>query len=183
MENQNELAGKKRRKIIIIALFVVLCIALIVCIVLLLSKPKEEKSDLDRGFVDETNTSTIMSEMGEKVAEGMFECKMTTSWVFEDGKSESPNAYVANVENNLHTIYFDVYDNSTDELLYSSPLIPVGSELRNIKLEKELAKGEYDAVVMYTLVDEKNACSINERSYGNGDGYAGNGGRHRRYTE
>ena len=66
MENQNELAGKKRRKIIIIALFVVLCIALIVCIVLLLSKPKEEKSDLDRGFVDETNTSTIMSEMGRR---------------------------------------------------------------------------------------------------------------------
>jgi len=84
--------------------------------------------------------------MGDKVAEGMFECKMTTSWVFEDGKSESPNAYVANVENNLHTIYFDVYEKATEELLYSSPMLPVGTELDNIKLEKELQKGEYDAV-------------------------------------
>lgn len=146
---------KNQKKITIVA-FVVLCMALVVCVVLLLTKSKEDSKELDRGFVDETNTDTVMEDMGDKVAEGMFECNMTTSWVFEDGKSESPNAYVANVENNLHTIYFDVYDNATEELLYSSPMLPVGTELRNIKLEKELQKGEYDAVVMYTLVNEEN---------------------------
>ena len=153
MENQKETANKGRRKMIIIA-FVVLCAALVVCVVLLLQKTKPK--ELDRGFVDESNKDTVMEDMGDKVAEGMFECKMTTSWVFEDGKSESPNAYVANVENNLHTIYFDVYEKVTEELLYSSPMLPVGTELDNIKLEKELQKGEYDAVVMYTLVDEDN---------------------------
>lgn len=153
MENQKQPEKKGRKKFIIIA-FVVLCAALVVCIVLLLQKAKPK--EIDRGFVDESNKDTVMEDMGEKVAEGMFECKMTTSWVFEDGKSESPNAYVANVESNLHTIYFDVYDKATEELLYSSPMIPVGSELTNIKLEKELQKGEYDAVVRYTLVDEDN---------------------------
>lgn len=153
MENQKETANKGRRKITIVA-FIVLCAALIVCIVLLLQKTKPE--EIDRGFVDESNKDTVMEDMGDKVAEGMFECKMTTSWVFEDGKSESPNAYVANVESNLHTIYFDVYDTATEELLYSSPMLPVGTELTNIKLEKELQKGEYDAVVEYTLVDEDN---------------------------
>ena len=153
MENQKETANKGRRKMIIIA-FVVLCAALVVCVVLLLQKTKPK--ELDRGFGDESNKDTVMEDMGDKVAEGMFECKMTTSWVFEDGKSESPNAYVANVENNLHTIYFDVYEKATEELLYSSPMLPVGTELDNIKLEKELQKGEYDAVVMYTLVDEDN---------------------------
>ena len=153
MENQKETANKGRRKMIIIA-FVVLCAALVVCVVLLLQKTKPK--ELDRGFVDESNKDKVMEDMGNKVAEGMFECKMTTSWVFEDGKSESPNAYVANVESNLHTIYFDVYDTATDELLYSSPMLPVGTELNNIKLEKELQKGEYDAVVQYTLVGEEN---------------------------
>lgn len=152
MENQKKTADKKRRTITIIA-FVVLCIALTVCVILLLQS-REEKKELDRGFVDESNTDTVMDEMGDKVAEGMFECSMSTTWVFEDGKSESPNARVANVENNLHTLYFDVYDTSTNELLYSSPMLPVGTEINNIKLEKELSKGEYDAVVMYTLVDE-----------------------------
>ena len=126
------------------------------CVVLLLTRSKEESKELDRDFVDQSNTDTVMEDIGDKVAEGMFECSMTTSWVFEDGKSESPNAYVANVENNLHTIYFDVYNSATDELLYSSPMLPVGTEIKNIKLDKELQKGEYDAVVMYTLVNEEN---------------------------
>ena len=152
---------KNQKKITVVA-FVVLFMALVVCIVLLLTKSKDDSKELDRGFVDETNTDTVMEDMGDKVAEGMFECNMTTSWVFEDGKSESPNAYVANVKNNLHTIYFDVYDTATEEVLYSSPMLPVGTELRNIKLEKELPKGEYDAVVMYTLVNEKNeeVCTV-----------------------
>lgn len=164
MSNQKEPAEKKNRNIIIIAIIIaILVAALAVCIVLLLRKKEEPAQEpentsqstvLDRGFVDEDNAGEIMDEMSDKVAKGMFECKMTTAWTFDDGKSESPNAYVANVENNLYTLYFDVYEESTNELLYSSPMLPVGTELKNFKLDKELAAGEYDAVVMYTMVDE-----------------------------
>lgn len=166
MSNQKESAEKKHKNIIImiVVAFAVLVVALIACIVLLLTKQKEEPAQetqnaprstvLDRGFVDEDNAGDIMDEMSDKVSKGMFECKMTTAWTFDDGKSASPNAYVANVENNLYTLYFDVYEESTNELLYSSPMLPVGTELKNFKLDKELAAGEYDAVVMYTMVDE-----------------------------
>lgn len=166
MSNQRKSARKKQRNMIIIIViaFLVLVTALVTCIVLLLTKQKEEpvqesqsvprSTVLDRGFVDESNAGDIMDEMSEKVSKGMFECKMTTAWTFDDGKSASPNAYVANVENNLYTLYFDVYEESTNELLYSSPMLPVGTELKNFKLNKELAAGEYDAVVMYTMVDE-----------------------------
>ena len=161
--SQSEPVNKGRRVMIFIA-FAVLIIALAVCLVLLLTKKDsgqaqiQEKNEaqkaLERGFVSEDSVTDIMSEMDDKVAEGMFECKMTTTWTFEDSSSESPNAYVANVENNLHTLYFDVRDSSTDEVLYSSPMLPVGTEINNIKLEKELPAGDYQAVVMYTLVDE-----------------------------
>ncbi len=167
MSNQKESASKKSRNVIIIIVvaFVILVAALITCIVLLLNKQKEEPAQeavesvprstvLERGIVDEDNAGDVMDEMSEKVSKGMFECKMTTAWTFDDGKSASPNAYVANVENNLYTLYFDVYEESTNELLYSSPMLPVGTELKNFKLDKELAAGEYDAVVMYTMVDE-----------------------------
>lgn len=165
MSNQKDTAGKSRRNIIIIVIaFAILIAALVACIVLLLAKQKEEPAPapenparsnvLDRGIVDEDNAGDIMDEMSEKVEKGMFECKMTTAWTFDDGKSESPNAYVANVENNLYTLYFDVYEETTNELLYSSPMLPVGTELKNFKLDKELPAGEYDAVVMYTMVDE-----------------------------
>lgn len=166
MSNQRESTGKKRRNVIIVIVvaFAILVVALVACIVLLLTKQKEEPMQesqsvprstvLDRGFVDEDNAGDIIDEMSEKVSKGMFECKMTTAWTFDDGKSTSPNAYVANVENNLYTLYFDVYEENTNELLYSSPMLPVGTELKNFKLDKELAAGEYNAVVMYTMVDE-----------------------------
>lgn len=149
MLDQKEPANKKR-KIINAVAFIILLVALAVCIYLLL-RPKE---DPERGFVTRKNADKIMEDISEKVDEGMFECKMTTTWTFEDGASVSPNAYVANVESNRYDICFDVYEEGTEELLYSSPILPVGTEIEGIKLDKELSAGEYDAVVMYTLVDE-----------------------------
>jgi len=42
----------------------------------------------------------------------------------------------------------------TNELLYSSPYIPVGSILEEITLVKELPAGDYDTIVKYHLVDD-----------------------------
>lgn len=166
MSNKESPAGKGSRWIIA-AIIAILAVALAVCIVLLVSRSGDTgevqlnnnendapQTALERGFVDESNLDDIMSELTEKVEEGMFECRMSTTWTFEDAASESPNSYVANVENNQHAFYFDVYEDETDEVLYSSPILPVGSEIRNIKLDKELSAGDYNAVVMYTLVDE-----------------------------
>ena len=171
MSNQGSPSGKGGRWITV-AVIAVLAVALTVCVVLLVSRSGagdtgEEPSNLannddnrasltvlDRGFVDESNADDIMSELSDKVEEGMFECMMSTTWTFEDADSASPNSYVANVERNQHAIYFDVYEAQTDELLYSSPILPVGSEIQNIKLDKQLSAGNYDAVVMYTLVNE-----------------------------
>lgn len=170
MSNQKEPVSGKSRGIIIaaVAAFVILLAALVTCIVLLMSKkeggqqvqePATSKDStrstvLDRGFVDENNVEEMVSEMSEKVKEGMFECMMSTTWTFDDADSVSTNAYVANVENNVYAIYFDVYEEATNEVLYSSPVLPVGTEISNIKLEKALKAGEHNAVVMYTLVDE-----------------------------
>ena len=155
---------RKGGKWIIAAVIIVLAAALITCIVLLASRSGDTGETpvhddvpptvLDRGFVDESNADDIMSELSEKVEEGMFECKMSTSWTFEDAASASPNSYVANVESNRHAIIFDVYEEETNELLYSSQILPVGSEIQGIKLDKELPAGDYNAVVMYTLLNE-----------------------------
>lgn len=160
------MSGKKKNVAIIIA-FAILLIALAVCIIMLVLRPGGQSEQpepestispaaaaLERGFVDENVAQDIMSEMADKVEEGMFECKMTTTWTFEDSDSVSPNAYVANVESNRYTLYFDVYQEGTEELLYSSPMLPVGTEFQEVRLEKDLPAGEYNAVVMYTMVDD-----------------------------
>lgn len=174
MSNQKKLnkEQQKRRGMMIAfaAAFVVVFAALIVCIILLVTKSDGgpdapdrgiisndggKAAVLERGFVDTENAEKVMSEMTEKVEEGMFECKMTTTWTFDNADAVSPNAYVANAESNRYTIYFDVYLDGSDEVIYSSPLLPVGTQFQNIKLEEELPAGEYSATVVYTLVNDE----------------------------
>ena len=176
MQNTKRPDDGKGRKLAVIGIVaaVIIIVLLVVCIILLVTRPgnssenfdasqsgyqvgnqpSEVSSVLDRGFVDDTNTNDIVTDMAEQVKEGMFHCSMTFDWTFENSNSVSPNAYVANAEDNRYTLYFDVYEKETNELLFSSPLLPVGSEFKEVKLEKALAPGDYKAIVMYTLVNE-----------------------------
>jgi hypothetical protein len=108
-----------------------------------------------RMVLDESDAESVMDQMREEVAKGMFECQMSMTWTFADGKAESKDAYVANSTNNTYPIYFDVYLGDTEELLYTSPVLPVGGQLTNIALDKELPAGEYEATVMYTLIEDE----------------------------
>lgn len=146
---------QKRKKIIIGIIIVLLLIAIIILLILLLKKPEENES---RGSVrlveDEQTAANVMEDMREEVAKGIFECSMSMDWTFPDGKSNSTDAYVANSTANKYPIYFDVILDDTQEVIYSSPVLPVGAKLTDFALDKELAAGKYKATVMYTLVED-----------------------------
>jgi hypothetical protein len=120
---------------------------------------REVVSDV-RTVLDEDSGEEIMNQMREEVAEGMFECQMSMSWSFPDGKSASEDAYVANSTNNTHPIYFDVILDGTEEVIYSSPVMPVGTELTGFKLDKELDAGTYEATVMYNLLKDEESQEV-----------------------
>lgn len=167
--NEAETEGKKKNKTVIImaAIFAMVVVALIGIIIYLLNRGDDVQNDNVQGdnmrremagsvrtVIDEDSANDIMDQMRKEVAEGMFECQMSMTWTFADGKAESQDAYVANSTNNTHPICFDVYMRDTEELLYLSPVLPVGTDLRNIKLEKELPAGNYQAIVMYKLLKD-----------------------------
>lgn len=80
---------------------------------------------------------------------------MNSTWTFKNARSASSNAYVENVLSNTNTVKFSLTRNDTNELIYESPYIPVGSSLRNIKLSDEsLKSGTYPCTIQYHLVDE-----------------------------
>jgi nitrogen fixation-related uncharacterized protein len=167
-------SGKKKKEndknqnktiIIIVAISAVIIIALVGVIAFLAGKKQGGDKDDSKSqravaggqvrmVVDEESASNVMDEMRQEVQEGMFECQMSMSWSFENGQAESKDAYVANSTNNTHPIYFDVYLKDTEELIYSSPILPVGTSLTDIKLDKELPAGDYKATVMYTLLKD-----------------------------
>jgi hypothetical protein len=165
-QSDEKKGGVSRLLIIIGAVIIVLLVAVIV--ILLLKKDdtadtgnnnteNRQVANSARLVLDEETASSVMEEMRKEVEEGMFECNMSMNWTFDNGEAESRDAYVANSVNNTHPIYFDLYLKDSGELLYSSPVIPVGAELTNFKLDKPLPAGVYDAKCAYSLLrDEEN---------------------------
>lgn len=145
---------------ILIAAGAIIIVLLLTVVYLLISNnsgtngaPKEKRNVV----VNESNAEKAVSEMVEEepVSGGYYEVTMNSQWTFPDGKSESENAYVENVETNTNDVYFDINRSDTNELVYSSPILPRGTSLENIKLDTELGAGEYDCILTYHLVDEE----------------------------
>ena len=130
------------------------------------SAPRREVAGSARMVLSEESAQSVVDEMRKEVEEGMFECSMSFDWTFEDGESESKDAYVANSANNRHPIYFDVIIEDTNEVVYSSPVIPIGSQLTDFKLDKPLSPGKYRAICQYVLIDdEENQAEISRANF------------------
>lgn len=164
-------SGSAKRGFIIIAAFLVIIIILVAVIAFLLGRNangsvnqgidegntgnSRQVAETARIVLDEDSAANVMDEMRQEVEEGMFECNMSMTWTFEDGSAASKDAIVVNNSNNSYPLYFDVNLEDTGELIYSSPVIPVGSQLTDFVLDKDLDKGEYRAVVMYSLLENE----------------------------
>jgi uncharacterized protein (UPF0333 family) len=168
--NGNDHAGSAKRGFAIIIAFLVIIVVLVGVIAFLLGRntgssdngseasntpSNREVASGSRVILDQESAANVMEEMRSEVAEGMFECNMSMTWNFDDTTQPSKDAYVANSRNNTHPIYFDVILKDTDEKVYSSPILPVDSEITNIALDKSLAPGTYKATVMYTLLRDE----------------------------
>jgi hypothetical protein len=100
------------------------------------------------------NIEEIREKMRQPVEDGYYETRMNVEWEFPSSDAESTNAYVENSPNNKRTVYFDLMLADTNELIYSSPFIPVGAKLEKFKLDAKIPAGEHTGIVTYHLVDD-----------------------------
>lgn len=148
-------SSNNQMKIAVIVLIILLAVALGFIIYFLTRTDEVDEPDTGgRGTVVTEDNADSINISKEPVEDGMYETSMTIDWHFEGTKSE--DAYVANVQNNTRTVYFELNLAETGETVYSSPYIPVGSELSGLTLEKELDPGTYDTILVYHLIDEDN---------------------------
>ena len=172
-QNEGESKDNKKLLIVIIIILAVLLVAGAIVLAFALGKKSSENSVSQNNgkegrevvssvsqIADEYSATSVVDQMREEVKEGMFECNMNFEWTFDDGESASKNAYVLNGTNNTHPIYFDLYMQDTNELLYSSPVLPVGADLTNIKLDKVLPAGTYQTVCMYSLLRDEDSQEV-----------------------
>lgn len=162
MNGQNGTEHEKKQinaaiVIIIILLILLLIGAAVITVLLLRDRPKESDS---RGTVEARGTivtkdnvdKMIMNE--DVVQDGYYDVSMSIDWHFKDGVSS--DAMIANKTTNTRTVYFDLLTEDTEELVYSSPYIPVGESMQGFTLDKQMEAGAHDMIVRYHLVDENN---------------------------
>lgn len=156
MSNKTAVGKRKdNNKKIIIAGIVIIIILLAVVVFLLLKNSKDETQR--NVVVNQDNVEKVTDEISKQkyVEPGYYNVVMPMEWHFKSGDAVSDDAFVRNVKENTNDVYFDVFlaDDESESIL-ESPVIPRGSEMENIALDKALEKGTHDCVMIYHLVDE-----------------------------
>ena len=150
---------------------VVLAVAFLVCaigagiflITRLVSKPltKEDArgqtgivydSSAVEGGWDNLSPEEIAEKLNEKVAEGMINISMNTAPYFEDGKAEG-NVMIVNESINNYPQQVEFIRNDTQEVIYQSKAIPVGSKIERAALDVALPAGTYECTAMFHNLD------------------------------
>lgn len=142
---------KKNKKKTAVIIGGALLLTIVVGTAVFLMTGKEEPEGYT---INEENYQQIQEDIGNEVKEGYFETYMNTDWTFPDGTSETTNAVLGNSPNNKKPIRCEVLLEETDELVFSTGVLPVGAELPAFKLDADLDAGIYDAVCMIYLLDE-----------------------------
>ena len=128
----------------------------------LIRKPAQTKDDPKTGIVyddaaieggwDNLSPEEIAEKLNEKVAEGMINISMNTAPYFEDGKAEG-NVMIVNESINNYPQQVEFIRNDTQEVIYQSKAIPVGSKIERAALAVELPAGTYECTAMFHNLD------------------------------
>lgn len=155
-EQEISIGGKKKKNKVIFLTCIIIILALCAVIFYLVYAKKSENKEKRRNVVvNESNIDDAVKGLQEGTAPaGSYVVTMNNDWVFQNSDTPSKNAYVENALENTNSVYFDIIRSDTEETIYESPIIPVGSHLEEITLDKKLSAGKYDCVIVYHLLDE-----------------------------
>ena len=109
-------------------------------------------SNAVEGGWNEADLDTIVEGLNEKVEEGMINISMNTSPSFENG-SAAGNLMIVNEGVNRYPQVVEIIRNDTNEQIYKSGAIPVGSKIESAKLNTVLSAGTYECTALFYNVD------------------------------
>ena len=104
------------------------------------------------GGWNEVDVDKIVEGLNAKVEEGMINISMNTSPNFANGTSTG-NLMIVNETVNNYPQVVEIVRNDTNEKIYTSGAIAVGSKIENAKLDVDLEAGTYDCTAMFYNVD------------------------------
>ena len=111
------------------------------------------------GGWNEADTDKIIENLNAKVEEGMINISMNTSPSFADGIAAG-NLMIVNEGANRYPQVVEITRNDTQELIYKSGAIPVGSKIESDALDVDLDKGMYECTAMFYSVDPETGANL-----------------------
>ena len=147
-------------QISLIALLILVVIAVIVTFAVKKDEPKEpaaqsgivyDDSAIEGGW-DNLSPEEIAERLNQKVEEGMINISMNTAPYFENGTAEG-NVMIVNESINNYPQQVEFIRNDTQEVIYQSKAIPVGSKIERAALDVELPAGTYECTAMFHNLD------------------------------
>lgn len=157
---------------IILAVVVVLLVAVVAVLIVVILK-KNNVNDVQQvtensgngGAVFEYESSAVATDpvtlqelydkMLEEAKEGTMALEMQTESFSENGTDF--NCYIANAINNKYDMFVVIYADETEEEIYRSGLIPVGSRIESFTSSKKFEPGVYSATIVYNQVEDDHA--------------------------
>ena len=94
----------------------------------------------------------IEAALNEKVAQGMINISMNTAPVFADGQAQG-NVMIVNETINNYPQKVEFLRNDTQEVIYTSNAIPVGSKIEHAALDVDLDAGTYECTALFHNLD------------------------------
>ncbi len=124
------------------------------------SSPERERAAA-MGLLPGMTDEEIEDRLNRKVAESMMNVSFNPTPEFEDGKSAG-NLRIENIPGNNYAFTVTIVRADTGEQILKTGLIDPGYYVQDIKLDKELPKGEYPCVATFTGYDPQTLQEIGE---------------------
>lgn len=101
---------------------------------------------------DPEKLQDVLNDMYKKAEEGQMGLSMKSRAISDDGQTFS--CYLGNATNNSYDMYMILYRDDTQEEIYRSGLIPVGSRIESFTINNRMETGEYQATLVYNQVED-----------------------------
>ncbi len=166
------------KNLLIILIIVVVIVGGAIGAILLLKDKDSEKvgdsvaedSGLTLGYennavviTDEDELQKVYDEAVKKAKEGSMAVEFKPEAVSSDGINF--DCEISNSVANSHDMYITIFkDDTRQEQIYLSGLIPVGSKIESFKTNEKLSGGSYNAVLMMTQVDDDHKTMVAQTS-------------------
>lgn len=146
----------KKRALVIAGILLLLILTIAVCYFLFTGKDDEDllyDDNATAGIMPGVDVDERRKELQNLLDRSMIAFSINTSPVFLNGTSEG-NLLIENPGNNAKLLRVSILINETDEEIYASRYLKPGTYIENVKLDKVLEKGTYNATAYFLAYEE-----------------------------